>query len=145
VVGDLADRAELRRGEQTAGQLDPEHERPDLRLVVVEAPPLEPDDVLLGHALVAVGDQRRELTEDAERALLLLQPLDRVALEDELPGRVSRRCHGGTLSKVKPLPKEKFWLKPRAGVDRGARRRPARSRPAGGDRRRAPASSVRRR
>jgi hypothetical protein len=30
------------------GILSAEHERPDLRLVVVEAPPLEADDVLLG-------------------------------------------------------------------------------------------------
>jgi hypothetical protein len=52
---------------------------------VVEAPPLKPDDVFLGHVLVALRDQGRQLLADPERRLLLLQALDRVALENELP------------------------------------------------------------
>jgi len=59
---------------------------------VVEAPPLEADDVLLRDRLVAGGDERRQLVADAERRLLLLDPLDRIALEDELP--VGRRLEG---------------------------------------------------
>jgi len=52
---------------------------------VVEAPPLEADDVLLGDVLVALRDQRRQLVADAERRLLALDPLDGVPLEDEVP------------------------------------------------------------
>src|SRR5262249_42909118 len=55
----------------------------------VEAPPLQADDILLRHVLVAGGDQRGELLADSERRLLLLEPLDRVPLEDEVP--VDRR------------------------------------------------------
>ena len=88
-------RSSVRR-ELPGGHLHAEHERADLRLVVVEAPPLEPDDVLLGHALVAGRDQRGQLLANPERRLLLLQPLDGVALEHELPvdrgaSRASRR------------------------------------------------------
>src|SRR5262249_33207755 len=78
--------------------LDPQHERPDLGLVVVQPPPLQADDVLLGDLLVAGGDQRRQLVADAERGLLLLDALDRVALEDELPvggGTFASGSHGG--------------------------------------------------
>ena len=85
-VRDLADRAQLRRREDPARDLHAQHERPDLRLVVVEAPPLEADDVLLGHPLVAGRDQRRQLLADAERRLVALDPLDGVALVDGLPG-----------------------------------------------------------
>src|SRR5712691_13103463 len=38
---DLADRAELRRRQVSGRKLHAQHERPDLRLVVVEAPPLQ--------------------------------------------------------------------------------------------------------
>jgi hypothetical protein len=95
-VRDLADRPQLWRGHASAGQLDPEHERADLRLVVVEAPPLEPHEILLGDALVAGRDQRRQLAEDPERALVALQPLDGIALVDELPveGFGGARCSG---------------------------------------------------
>ena len=86
---ELADRLQLRGSHAARGQLDPEHERPDLRLVVVEAPPLQPDEVFLGHLLVARRDQRGELAEHPERALLALDPLDRVALQHELE---RRRC-----------------------------------------------------
>ena len=92
LVRDLADRAQARGRDAPARQLDPEHERPDLRLVVVEAPPLQPHDVLLVDALVAGGDQRGQLVEDPERALVALDPLDRVPLVDELP--VRRRLQG---------------------------------------------------
>src|ERR1044072_3347076 len=85
-VRDLADRAQLLRGDDAARRLHAQHERPDLRLVVVEPPPLEADDVLLVDLLVARRDQRRQLVEDPERALLALEALDGVALEDELEG-----------------------------------------------------------
>ncbi len=100
-IRDLADRPQPFRGDPPAGELDPEHERPDLRLVVVEPPPLEPDEVLLLHPLVPGGDQRGQLAEDAERALVALDPLDRVALVDELPvgwGGPGRRGHPGKLA-----------------------------------------------
>src|SRR5207302_625503 len=99
-VRDLADRAELPGAEQPPGQLDPEHERPDLRLVVVEAPPLQPNQILLGHALVPGGDQSRELVEHPERALLALEALDGVPLEDELPTWLCNRHGWATLPKV---------------------------------------------
>ena len=86
-VRDLADRAQLGRRQLAARQLDAEHERADLRLVVVQAPPLQADDVLLGDALVALRDQGGQLVADPEWILLLLQALDRVALEDEVPRR----------------------------------------------------------
>ena len=79
---DLADCPQLHGGQTPAGQLDAEHERPDLRLVVVEAPPLQADDVFLRNVLVAHGDQRGQLVADPERRFRLLQALDGVALED---------------------------------------------------------------
>ena len=87
LVRELTDRAELLRRHPPGGQLDPKHERPDLRLVVVEAPPLEPNEILLLDVGVACRDQRRQLAHHGERALLPLQPLDRVALEHELERR----------------------------------------------------------
>ena len=86
-VRHLADRAQLGRGQLAARQLDAEHERADLRLVVVQPPPLQADDVLLGDALVALRDQGGELIADPERILLLLQAFDRIPLEDEVPRR----------------------------------------------------------
>jgi hypothetical protein len=91
LVRDLADRAQLRRRQVPTRQLDPEHERPDLRLVVVETPPLKPHHVLLRDALVAGCDQCRELVTNPERRLLLLEALDRVALEHEVPRRLRLR------------------------------------------------------
>ncbi len=85
--GQLADGPQLLRRHAPGGQLDAEHERADLRLVVVDAPPLQPHEVLLGHVRVPRGDQRRQLVEHAERALLPLQPLDRIALQHELQAR----------------------------------------------------------
>ena len=87
LVRELADRAQLRGRDPAGRQLDPEHERPDLRLVVVGAPPLEPNEVFLLDVGVAGRDQRRKLAEHRERALLALQPLDGVALEHELERR----------------------------------------------------------
>src|SRR5439155_21062962 len=86
-VRDLPDRAQLRGGDDAARDLHAQHERPDLRLVVVKAPPLQPDDVLLVDLLVAGGDQRGQLVEDPERALVALQALDGVPFEDELERR----------------------------------------------------------
>ena len=92
-----------RRRELPGRHLHAQHERADLRLVVVEAPPLEADDVLLGHALVAGGDQRGQLVADPERRLLLLEPLDGVALEDELP--VDGRSFLGRSHRATDLPR----------------------------------------
>src|SRR2546423_1681942 len=83
-----AQAAHPRGRDAPARQLDPEHEGPDLRLVVVEAPPLQAHEVLLRHVLVPRGDQRRQLVEHPERTLLLLEPFHRVALQNELPGRL---------------------------------------------------------
>src|SRR5207245_9373529 len=66
-----------------------------VRLVVVQPRPLEADEVRLRERRVAAGDQRRELVADPERRLVELDPLDRVPLEDGLPG--GRRRHSGTL------------------------------------------------
>ena len=94
---ELPDRSQLRRREASRGELDAEHEGADLRLVVVEAPPLEPDDVLLGDVGVARCDECGELVEHPERALLALQPLDAVPLEDELQrGRLGGRSAAGS-------------------------------------------------
>ena len=81
----LTDRAQLVRRELSGGHFHAQHERADLRLVVVEAPPLEPHDILLGDVFVALGDQRGELLADPERRLFALQALDRVTLENKLP------------------------------------------------------------
>jgi hypothetical protein len=99
-VRDLADRAQLERAQLPGGNLDPQHERSDLRLVVVQAPPLEPDDVLLRDVLVAGRDQRGQLVADPERGLLALQPLHRVALEHQLP--VGRRLRDGAHRAARP-------------------------------------------
>ncbi len=100
-IRDLADRAQLGRLDEAGRQLDAQHERADLRLVVVEAPPLEAHDVFLGHRLVARGDQRRQLVADAEGSLVALDALDGVALVDEVPvglgsfaSRSDGRAHG---------------------------------------------------
>ena len=84
-VRDLADRAQLGGLDEPGRQLHAQHERADLGLVVVEPPPLEAHDVLLGDRLVARGDQRGQLVADAERRLVALDALDGVALEDEVP------------------------------------------------------------
>ena len=96
-VRDLADRAQLRGLDEAGRQLHAQHERADLGLVVVEAPPLEADDVLLRHGLVAGGDQCRQLVADAERCLVALDALDGIALVDEVPvglGSLSSRSDG---------------------------------------------------
>jgi hypothetical protein len=84
VEREVADRLELRGRQPACRQLDAEHERADLRLVVVEAPPFEADDVLLRDVRVAGGDQRGQLVEHPERALLPLEALDPVPLQHEL-------------------------------------------------------------
>ena len=87
LVRELADRPQLLRRDAAGGKLDPEHEGADLRLVVVEAPPLEPDEVLLLDVGIAGRDQGGQLGQHRERALRPLQALDRVPLEDELERR----------------------------------------------------------
>ena len=140
-VRDLPERAQAGRRDAAARELDPEHERPDLRLVVVEAPPLQPHHVLLRHLLVAGSDEGGQLVEDPERALVALDALDGIALVDELPVRFRsgspgawRGGHPGTLPtqlyKVKRLCKTKSCLFRRLRADRGARRRRQRSAPA---------------
>ncbi len=79
-VRDLADGAQLGRREDAVRDLHAQHERADLGLVVVEAPPLEADDVLLRKRLVTAGDQRRQLVPDRERRLVELDPLDGIPL-----------------------------------------------------------------
>ena len=96
-VRDLADRAQLGGGSWPGRHLHAQHERADLRLVVVEAPPLEANDVLLGDVLVALGDQRGQLVADPERRLLALQALDGIALENKLP--VGRRLRARSRSR----------------------------------------------
>jgi len=93
-VRDLADCPQVRRRGAPPGELDPEHEGADFGLVVIQAPPLEADHVLLRHALVPGRDQRGQLVEDSERALVAFDPLDRVALVDQLPVRL--RLRGAT-------------------------------------------------
>ena len=76
------DGAKLRRRQQSAGRLDPQHEEPGLGLVVVQPVPLEPDDVFLRHGFVAPSGENRQLGQDVERELLDLEPFDRVPPQD---------------------------------------------------------------
>ncbi len=87
----LADGAQLERGENAAGDLRPQHEEAELGFVVVGAVPLEADHVLLRHRLVPGLDQGRQVVEDREAALLRLEPLDEVALVDQLPAGLDLR------------------------------------------------------
>jgi hypothetical protein len=89
--GNLADRPQALGWEEPAGNLDAEHEAPHLRLVVVHAVPLQPDDVLLGDVEVMLPAERIELVEDEDWGLLLFHPLDGVAFEDLFPGRLGRQ------------------------------------------------------
>jgi hypothetical protein len=126
---DLADRAQPLRLDEAGRQLDAQHERADLRLVVVEAPPLEPHDVFLGHRLVARGDQRRELVADAEGRLVALDALDGVALVDEVPvglGSLASRSDGrahGHLHDGMQLPplRDTLYARRRAQADMATR------------------------
>src|SRR5262245_51978816 len=70
-----SDRAQFGRGQQSAGRLDPQHEEASLGLVVVQAVPLEPDDVFLRNGFVAPGGEERELGQDVERKFLDLESL----------------------------------------------------------------------
>ncbi len=97
LVRELTHHAQLLGRDPAGGQLDPEHEGPDLRLVVVEAPPLEPDEILLLDVGVARRDQGRQLAHHRERALLPLQALDGIALEHELQRRGFLQHSGGAL------------------------------------------------
>ncbi len=126
-VRDLADRAQPGRLHEAGGQLDAQHEGADLRLVVVEPPPLEAHDVLLGHRLVARRDQRRELVADAEGRLVALDALDGIALVDELPvglGSFASRSYGrahGHLHDGMQLPplRDTVYARRRTQADRG--------------------------
>ena len=91
-VRDLADRAQLCRRQDPGRDLDAQHERADLRLVVVEAPPLEADDVLLGDALVALAISAGSSSRIPSGCLFALQALDgfrlRRAPRSRVPSRV---------------------------------------------------------
>src|SRR5262249_14323877 len=63
------------------------HERAHLGLVVVEAPPLEAEDVVLGHLLVRRRHEPRQLVDDVEGEELVLDALDDVVASDVGPGR----------------------------------------------------------
>ena len=102
LVRELAHHAQLLGRHPARGQLDPEHEGADLRLVVVEAPPLEPDEILFLDVGVARRDQRRQLTHHREWALLPLQALDGIALEHELQRRGFLQDFGGALCHAVP-------------------------------------------
>ncbi len=82
---DRPDRPQPRGRQHTRGDLDPEHERPDLGLVVVQPVPLQPDELLLGDVEVVGRGQRRQILQRIHRGTVPLQPLDRVALEDLVP------------------------------------------------------------
>ena len=84
--GDLPDRAELGWGQEAARRLHPQHEEPGFRLVVVQAVPFEPHQVLLRDRLVAPGREERQLVQDVERRFLELEPLDRVPPQYVLSG-----------------------------------------------------------
>jgi len=88
LLGDPADGLELRRGEDAARGLHPQHEVAELGLVVVEAVPLEADHVLLSNRLVTGRDHRREVADHVEPRLLVLQTLDEVPFPDQLPIRL---------------------------------------------------------
>src|SRR5439155_21633382 len=76
------------RGEDSCRNLHPEHERAELRLVVVQPVPLEAHDVLLRDVQVVTPGQLRDLMDDPDRCLLLLQTLDRVLGQDLVPRRL---------------------------------------------------------
>ncbi len=107
LVRELADRAQLRGCDPSRRQLDAKHERSDLGLVVVGAPPLEPDEILLLDVRVAGGDESGELAEHREWALLTLEPLDGVPLEDELERRRLLQRPGSLCHAVPPSAPER--------------------------------------
>src|SRR5690606_25356106 len=72
------------------GNFDANHEGPDLRLIVGQAPPVEPNDILFRNRLVTARDHLGKFLDDIERELLLLHALDRIALEHKIPSRLNR-------------------------------------------------------
>ena len=101
---DVADGAQLLWRQDAARQLHPQHEVAELRLVVVEPVPLQADEVLLGHRLVAGGDHRRQVGDHREPPLLVLQALDEVALAHQVPGDVSGVWSARRQNVLLPLP-----------------------------------------
>jgi hypothetical protein len=83
---DPAEDPQLGRREKAAGQFHPHHEVPELRLVVVQAVPLHAHEVLFGYRFVAGLDHGRQIVNDGEAALLVLQPLHEIALVNQVPG-----------------------------------------------------------
>ena len=84
-LGDFTDYAQPVGAQDAAGDFHPHHERADLRLVVVHAEPLEPHDILLGKFLVRGLRQPVPLTRQLSGEQLVLEALDRVALQDHFP------------------------------------------------------------
>ncbi len=84
--GNLADRAQPRGRQDAARDLDAHHEGADFRLVVVHAEPLQPHDVLFGERLVGGRDQPVPLVGELGGEEVVLQALDGVALENQIPG-----------------------------------------------------------
>jgi hypothetical protein len=82
---DLADRPQRLGSQHARGDLDAEHERPDLGLVVVQPVPLQPDELLLGDVEVVRRGELGEVVQRVDRGAFELEALDRVALEDLVP------------------------------------------------------------
>ena len=81
----LADGTVLGRRQDAAGHFDAQHEVADLRLVLVQAVPLEAHHVLFGDVEVVPLAELVDLVDDLQRELVTLQALDVVALEDQVP------------------------------------------------------------
>src|SRR5581483_2427553 len=106
---DPAQGPELRGVHEAARNLDAHHEGADLGLVVGQAPPVQADDVLLGHRLVPSLDQPGKLVANVERKPFALQTLDRVAPEHQVPVRFrSWGCDAASAGHVPP-PQIRWW------------------------------------
>ena len=84
-LGDLPDRPQPVGAQDAAGDFHPHHERADFRLVVIHAEPLQPHDIFLGEFLVRGLGQPVPLTSQLGGKQIVLEALDRVALQDHFP------------------------------------------------------------
>src|SRR5713226_7638179 len=94
LLGDFTDRPQAFRAQAPARNFDAHHEGADLGLIVIHPKPLKPDDVLLGELVVRRVHQALPLTGQLGREKLMLQPLNRVALEYGFPGWWFTLGHG---------------------------------------------------